>query len=326
MYLRRGSAVWGLFCVVFVAALCGRPAFGADSSDKKLIVSTGYRLETGDQLTIHVTDMEDFDGKTYTLDQDGNMLLPLLGTIHVTGMSMDDLKENLTAKLKHFMKDPEVAVSLAAFRSSPVFLTGNFKAPGVFQMKGQLSLLQLIAQAGGLSADAGDRIRLTRRVEVGTLPLPHAHPDPTGTTYTAELRVGKNLSLLGPEQDIVIKPYDVIWADPASVVYVNGEVAKSGSQSLHGDDRIPISHLLAEAGGLRPEASAHVRILRPKENTLVREEIDVDLEKIFRGKAPDVELLPNDELYVPRDGKRVFWTHAASMAVPLTIPWMLGAF
>ncbi len=325
-YLRIARGQCALLALALLAGLGASAAPPLAVTKSLILPENAYKLETGDQLSIHVTEVDEFDGKTFVLDQDGNINLPLIGTFSARGLTIEQIKTSLSAKLQLFVKQPELTVSMAQLRSSPVFLTGDFKTPGVFQMKGKPSLLQVIAEAGGLTPDAGDHIRITRRMSTGRLPLPHARQDSNGTTYSAELMVGKDLSQLGPDEDIEIKPFDVIWADKAPLVYVNGEVGKPGAQPLSGQKTIPVTFLLAVSGGLRPEASNHVRVLRVRENTLVRQEIEVDLEKIFRGKEPDFELVPNDSLYVPRDNKRLFWTRTASMALPLTIPWMLGAF
>jgi polysaccharide export outer membrane protein len=299
---------------------------GATPGKELRQTAANYFLGTADQITIHVADMDDLDGKTYTLDQQGNITVPLLGVIHASGYTAVQLQGELSIQLRAFMKEPRVTVSLVQMRSEPVFLTGSFKSPGVFQLQGRRSLLEVLAQAGGLSPDAGDRIRVTRRTDMGTLPLPHARLDPNGTTYSAELRLGKSQNELGPEENIVLDPYDVVWAAPAAVVFVNGEVGKPGSLPLRGERSIPLSHLLAESGGLREEASSRVRILRPVENTLTRREILVDLDKIFHGNAPDIELYPEDILYVPRDTKRLFWSKTIGMTLPMTIPWLGAAF
>jgi polysaccharide biosynthesis/export protein len=316
------------FSVLSLHAASGSgPAPEATTTGKELRqTAPNYFLGTADQITIHVVDMDDLDGKTYTLDQQGNITVPLLGVVHASGYTVGQVQEEISTQLRAFMKEPRVTVSLAQMRSEPVFLTGSFKSPGVFQLQGRRSLLEVLAQAGGLSADAGDRIRVTRRMDIGTLPLPHAHLDPNGTTYSADLRLGKGQNELGPEENIMLDPYDLVWAAPAAVVFVNGEVGKPGSWPLRGERSIPMSHLLAESGGLRQEASSHVRILRPVENSLTRREIPVDLEKIFHGNAPDVELYPEDILYVPRDTKRLFWSKTLGMTLPMTIPWLAAAF
>jgi len=108
-----------------------------------------------------------------------------------------------------------------------------------------------------------------------------------------------------PEQNILIQPFDVISIPKGDIVYVTGEVKKSGGFVLNDRKSLSIIELLAMAEGLTPVASKKsARILRLVPGSEERTEIALDLGKIYAGKAPNVALYPEDILIVPTSGMK----------------------
>ena len=108
-----------------------------------------------------------------------------------------------------------------------------------------------------------------------------------------------------PAEDIVLQPYDVISVGRAELVYMSGDVGKTGGIELGERDSITILQALIQAGGVTRDAKKDkVRILRPVLGTNRRFEIDVDVARVFEGKDLDVPLLPNDVVYVPHSYTR----------------------
>jgi polysaccharide export outer membrane protein len=88
--------------------------------------------------------------------------LPLLGGIHVVRLTARELENTLAAKLREFLKNPHVSVMVTAIESHPVSVIGEVNKPGVFQVRGSKTLLEMLSMAQGLAPDAGDEVLVMR--------------------------------------------------------------------------------------------------------------------------------------------------------------------
>jgi polysaccharide export outer membrane protein len=226
--------------------------------------------------------------------------LPVVGNIKAGGMSVDQLETAISEKLRTFMLKPEVTVSVSAFHSQPVSVTGAVNQPGVHQLTGPSRLLEMISAAGGPRNDAGTKVRITRELEWGTLPLGSAKTDAGGKWMTADVDLSDLTRGREPEQNIFLRPHDVISVDQAELIYVLGEVNKSGGFPLHSHENMTVLQAVALADGLqRTAAPRKARILRKGDEAGPRTEIAVDVKKILAGQASDVALRPEDVLFIP---------------------------
>lgn len=112
-----------------------------------------FALGPADIIRINVWKNTDLS-QTVTIGPDGFISLPLLGDIHVAGMTANALAHDLKLKLDGFMVNPQVTVSVVDIRSRQVFVTGQVGKPGGYPLVAPISVLQLIAQAGGLNTFA----------------------------------------------------------------------------------------------------------------------------------------------------------------------------
>lgn len=92
--------------------------------------------------------------QTVTVGPDGFVSLPLLGDIQVAGLTTNELARDIAGKLKTYIIDAQVSVSIVEIRSRQVFVTGQVGKPGAYPLVTPISVLQLIAQAGGLNVFA----------------------------------------------------------------------------------------------------------------------------------------------------------------------------
>src|SRR6185295_18901146 len=119
-------------------------------------------------------------------------------------------------------KVPDVVINVTQFRSQPVKVYGKVATPGDIQLEGHKTLLEVLAKAGGLSADHGPRIKIRRQLEMGPIPLPSAVTE--GQFSVAEVSATALERGTNPEENIEILPYDVISIARADMVYVMGSV------------------------------------------------------------------------------------------------------
>lgn len=265
-------------------------------------VARNYVLGPEDQITIRVLDAEEIDNKAVRVDFSGFIRLPMVGRIKAGGLSVDQLETELVRELKKYIREPQVAVSITEFRSQPVSVLGAVRNPGVHQVQGRKTLMEMIALAGGIDPEAGHSIKITRRKEFGPIPLKSAAVDETGEYTVADVNLGSILEARNPAENIEIKPNDVISVPRGQLVYVMGQVKMPGGFVLRQRETLSALQALALAQGLDASAKPQdARILRTVEGAAQRTEIFVDLRKILQGKSGDVPLLPNDVLFIPNN-------------------------
>jgi polysaccharide biosynthesis/export protein len=283
-----------------------------------------YVLGPGDQIMIRALDAEEISGTPFRVDGDGDVTLPTLGKLHAGGLSLEQFEALLTEKLKVYVRQPQVIVTVVQFRSEPVFLIGAFRAPGIYTLQGRRTLVEMLTMAGGLLPNAARRIKVTRKLEIGTIPLPTAVEDREKKISTVEISLGSLRDNVNPAEDIVLQPYDELRVERAEMVYVSGELGKVGGFELGERDSISVIQVLSMAGGLSKEALPDkAKILRPVMDSTRRAEIPINLRRVLAGQDNDFPLMANDLLYVPRKGgKRTALAKTALYALPL-IPTVL---
>jgi polysaccharide export outer membrane protein len=299
------------------ASQAAQPALPADT------VRPNYVLGANDQILVRAPDAEEINEKPFRIDADGNVNMPLIGRVHAAGMTLQELEADLVRRLREYIREPQVIVTVVQFRSEPVFFVGAFQKPGIYPLQGRRTLVEMLSAVGGLQPNAARHVKITRRAEYGAIPLPSAIDDPEKKISTVEISMGSLRENVNPAEDILLQPYDVISVERAELVYVNGEVAKVGAFELGERDSISIAQALTMAGGFTRDAKrGKVRILRPILNTNRRAEIEVDVKRVFEGKDLDVPLLPNDILYVPRSYTRLIWQTTGQVVLPI-IPYII---
>ncbi len=275
---------------------------------------TTYILGPEDQVSIRVLDLEEFAGSAaavketgYRIDLRGNINLPLIGRMKVSGQTLEQFEAALVERLKEYLKNPSVTVAVIDYKSQPISVVGQVTTPGVHQLQGRKSLLEVISAVGGLKAEAGHQIKITRKIEYGAIPLPTARPDSTGKFSVAEISIKRILNAVSPEENIQIQPFDVISVPKAELVYVVGDVKRSGGIVLGDREQMTALQALSLAEGMERNAKGNsAKILRRPVNGGEREEIMVSLYDILKGKSVDVPMKPDDILFVPSStGKRM---------------------
>jgi polysaccharide export outer membrane protein len=291
------------------AAEAKQPAAGDSSS---------YVLGPGDQLVFHVVDLEEINDKPVPVDLSGFVRLPMAGRIKVSGLTVRQVEVELAARLKTYLLQPDVSVSVAEFRSQPVSVLGAVRNPGVQQVQGRKTLIEMLSSAGGLDTTAGSSLKVTRRLEWGRIPLPNAVDDATGQYSVAEVSVKALLEARNPAENILVKPSDVISVPKAETIYVIGQVLKSGGFVLNDKEEISVLQALSMAGGLdRSAQPQNARILRRVSSTSARVEVPVDVKKILDGKTSDVHMEPEDILFVPASAPKKAAIRALEAAVQM---------
>ncbi|MEA2544699.1 MAG: polysaccharide biosynthesis/export protein [Acidobacteriaceae bacterium] len=276
-----------------------------------------YVLGPEDQITVRVFAANDIPDKPVQIDNDGSVTLPMIGSVHAAGLTVEQLEDNLVIAYKKYFKDPQVTVQVNDFRSQPVSVAGNVTKPGVVQLRGNRNLMEVIGQAGGLRADAGDSVLITRNLSEGPIPLAGAFTDPTGKYSVAHINIRSIMSGKDPEANIQIKPHDVITVPRARLVYVLGDVSRPGGYVMTENETMSLTQAIALAGGWSKTAAlSSARVLRANGGA-TREQLLANVKKIMENKAPDLQLQPDDILYIPNSLGKVIGARGAEAAIGL---------
>jgi polysaccharide biosynthesis/export protein len=138
-------------------ALCGA-AFAADP-----VIPAGYQLQPGDVLQIVVWKETDLQAEAL-IRPDGGMSFPLAGELHAAGQTVEELTKTLETRIRKFVPDAVVTVTVKSIGGNLVFVIGKVNKPGVFPLNGPLDVMQALSLAGGATPFANtNRIRILRR-------------------------------------------------------------------------------------------------------------------------------------------------------------------
>lgn len=315
MFKNRVRAVTSILLQLCLAGTC--VAFGAQTEFKQRpqLTDSPYLLGPEDELSIQVADLDQFAGKTFRIDPLGIVHLPVAGDVQAAGMTSVELQQRLADHLRTLLKRPQVAVNVVSYHSQPVAVLGAVSQPGLHQMQGPSRLIEMLASAGGVRADAGNTLRITRQKESGKLPIAGAKVAPDGLFSSAEINLAELTRGRRPEENIFLRAHDVISVDKADLVYVVGEVKKAGGFTLAARENITILQALALAEGFTQTASKSAKVLRKNPEGDQRSQIPINFKRIIAGKAPDMVLRPDDILFVPNNVLRGVALRAAEAAV-----------
>ena len=275
-----------------------------------------YTLGPDDQIVVRANDVEEFTAAPIRVDPKGNVNLPLIGRLHIAGLTTDQTESFIKDRLTKYLVDPEVFVYLVELRSQPISVLGAVNQPGVHQLEGHKTLFEVLSLAGGLRQDAGYSVKITRLAKWGKIPLPSGKQDATGQYYIASVNVKSIMDASNPESNIEIKPDDVISVPKGDIVYVIGAVRKPGGFVLGENETLSALQILSLAEGLDQFAGANkARIMRPVSGGSQRTEIPVNLKALMAGKGNDVALRANDILFVPSSGRKAATVRALETAL-----------
>lgn len=282
--------------------------------------AANYVLGPEDQITIRGMDIEEIADKPFRVDAGGMISLPLVGRIRAAGLTLEGFERDLRERLQKFVRNPQFAVNVHEFKSNVVSILGAVGNPGTHHLQGPRTLLELISQVGGLRPECGSTIKITRRMEYGPIPLAEARTDLSGKFSVAELPLSPLTNSIRPQDNIQVMPHDVISIPRGELIYVLGDVRKSGGFLLQSREKPTVLQAIAMAEGtIVTAARSHTRILRRAETAnMARTEIKVNLDQIMAGKAPDVPLQPEDILLVPNNKVRAVGIRAAEAALQIT--------
>lgn len=255
----------------------------ADTSDKQ---NTEYVVMVDDVLNISVLGYDNLKSME-TVMSDGSISFPYIGTINVKGLSVEEIKKEITEKLSNgYIKYPVVSVSIESSKSLSYFIYGEVVKSGRFALVDNMTVLKAISLAGGI----------TQNGYYGTVRLKRKQGDTNEYTETIINLRGKGKDAAGG--DMKLQSDDLIIVERNTDFFVYGEVEKPGKFTL--EDNMTVLKAVALAGGFSKYGSPDkVKVLRAVPGKTECESIKVDMKAAIKGKAgEDIRLEPDDIVVV----------------------------
>ena len=245
-----------------------------------------YIVGPQDRLAITVYD-EPTLSKTVTVDSDGSFDFPLIGRVTAGGMSVRQIATELRKRLgppNGFLVNPQLNIEVETYRSQVVYVNGQVRIPGAVPLKGAMTIMDVLAQAGSPTAEAGSYVEVYRKPAGQSSQGP---VDPS-TAPTPPLRVTMEDLRNGRGQQILLGDGDTLNVPKAQTFIVNGFVRAPNTYVLDGD--ITVQKALAMAGGVTERgAQSRTKIQRIVNGNLV--EIKARMSDLVKA---------NDTLVVPQ--------------------------
>ena len=238
-----------------------------------------------------------------TVSAKGIINAPFVGAIKAVGLTLPQLEERITRPLaKDYFVSPEVNIRVAGYHSLRYFISGAVNEPGLYEMTSRTTLMELIAKAGGVLPDRGNVAYILRGstdevVEGKSINELISRKEPIKVDLESLLDRGDmsaNLSLV--PGDVVYLPLGKALNLAKSKIYVGGKIEKPGLYDYQ-PGLTALSACILAGGFAKFSAPNRTKIIR-KENG-EQMVIEVDLNDVKEGDAPDVELKPGDRIHVP---------------------------
>jgi polysaccharide export outer membrane protein len=201
--------------VVVTLALIGAPAFASSVAiDESRATGPGacaaeYVIGAEDVVDVAVWNNPDVS-RTVPVRPDGKISLPLLNDVQASGFTPMQLRETLTTLLAAYISSPNVSVIVREIHSFKVTVIGEVKQPGRYELKGQATILDVLAMSGGFTEFAArDRVSVLRHDATGARQIPFTYSKVT------EKPQPKSESKNDPpdgHQNFCVQPGDVILA------------------------------------------------------------------------------------------------------------------
>ena len=237
-------------------------------------------LTTGDQISIRLLADPDY-APIVRIAPDGTVLLPLIGVVHLAGLSVTKAEQLIAEKMlaDGMYRDPQVSLQITEGPNAVATVVGE--AHALVPVVGSRRLLDVLSVAGGLPATASHVITINRPgidnpivVDLGSDPL--------------------HSSLA----NIPIFPGGTIVVARVGIVYVLGSFTRAGTVPLDAYTPLTLTELTALSGGINFDGRfKDLRIIRTVGNT--RTVAVYDIKAVLNGKKPDPILEPNDIVYLP---------------------------
>lgn len=231
-----------------------------------------YQLGAGDTISITVVHSPELSVKT-RIDAQGDIHYPYLGKLNVTGLTPGQAANKIAIGLQNaqIINNPQVLVNVDTYRSEQITVIGQVRNPGNYPLESDEDLINILAQAGGVTKDGADYVIVTRKTG--------------GKRLHIQLSM-KDLAT-GDQHDVTAHAGDVIYVPKMQVFYIEGSVNKPGSYRY--EPGMTVMQAIALGGGLTPRGSdSRIELTHHR----------ADGKNITKGASLNTKIQPNDVIRV----------------------------
>ncbi|MCP4105067.1 MAG: polysaccharide export protein [Desulfobacteraceae bacterium] len=237
-----------------------------------------------------------------TVTADGQINVPFIGSVRAQGLSTSELENSITKPLaKDYFVNPEINIQIKEYHSLSYYISGAVNSPGLYEMTSKATILKLIAKAGGVLSNRGNVAYIlrdsTKKIEQGEV---------VENLISRNEPIRVDLIRLLDKGDMthnkILQSGDVVYIPPQkalhmaeSNIYVEGKVRNPGVYPYQ-PGLTALSACIMAGGFGKYAAPNRTKIIRKKGGERIT--IDIDLNKVKKGKIPDIELEPGDLINV----------------------------
>jgi polysaccharide export outer membrane protein len=225
-----------------------------------------YQIGPDDILKVTVYGHDDLT-LVVVVQSDGTFTYPLIGRVKAADLTPKELERKITTLLsQRYVRNPQVTVLVQEYRSKTVLVMGEVAHPGSYPLSGAQTLVDILARAGPMTANAGAEVVIVRPLTA------EAGPVPSGVVEQAALGEGKEMAevirINLPDiqagdlgKNVRLQPNDTVFVPLAPKVFVSGEVRHPGAYAfLPGNT---VRQVISLAGGFTPDGSSgRIRVVR----------------------------------------------------------------
>lgn len=236
--MRPATAWWMFVCTTLALLLCAPT--GAEE----------YQLGPGDSIRVTTYNNPDLTTDA-VIAEDGSIPFPLIGRVTVGGLTKAAAEQRISSLLieRGVLRQAEINIAVTQYRSQQVSVLGAVERPGKYPISAATTVLDVLAEAGGVAEDGSWSIRLVQQ-------------QPDGQSVQRDIDLNHLVASGKSSVDLRVRNGDVIFVDARPVFYIYGEVQKPGAYPLQRD--MTVRQAIAAGGGLTIRGTERgVRVSRP---------------------------------------------------------------
>ena len=272
-------------------SLSGAQVSARDTQPATIADQSAIVIGPGDLLDVTVFDVPELVLKV-RVDRNGCVSLAFLGDVKLAGMTVGEGQRLISRELvqRQLVKNPQVSIFIEEFATQGITVYGEVNTPGIYPLMGPHHLYDVISAAGGLTLKSGRTVTVLHAGQ-------RDHPE---LVELAGETAGKDPLA---HADVEVYPGDTILVSKAGMVYVLGEVNKPGAFLMEDNTSISVLKATAMAGGTTRLASLKGSMILRK-SLAGTSQTRIPLDKIYHGKAADLQLHAEDIVFVPLSNVR----------------------
>jgi len=262
--------------------------------------STGgdYVIGAGDLLVISALDVSELEKVKVRVGSEGFIRLPLVSTVMVKGQTARQLEGAIADLLgEKYLHNPQVSVFIEEYRSQRIAVLGEVNKPGVYEVSEKRTLTDMLAQAGGITANADQVVYLLRKT---------ASAQSSSPVSGELLKVDLETLLEGqdPSLNVKVGSGDVISVPKSGEFFLGGSVKKPGSYPIKG--KLTVDQAIYLGGGLGDDADVtEIQVVRDIGGAK-NEVFQMNLEQLRKDGKAGLTLRKNDVVFVGTSGPKAF--------------------